>query len=212
MRIFVASDIHGRTGMLEKAAQSIHNDFDAVLFLGDLTNLGDSTVAEKVAVAGGKKCFAIPGNFDSPETLDEMESLEISLHGKKVKMGKYTLAGFGGGIHGSAGKVLYSELEVSKKLEKLLKGEENVVLATHMPPKETSIDLASNGFHGGSAAVRQAIEKHQPLLHLCGHIHEAIGEEMLGKTRSMNVGAIKEGHALLLELGKGLLTKRIKVK
>ena len=38
-------------------------------------------------------------------------------------------------------------------------------------------------------AVREAIERFQPDLALCGHVHEAEGiEEKIGKTKLINVG------------------------
>jgi len=41
----------------------------------------------------------------------------------------------------------------------------------------------------GSTAVRTAIEKHQPLLGLHGHIHEGRGAQKIGKTLCLNPGS-----------------------
>lgn len=51
-------------------------------------------------------------------------------------------------------------------------------------------------FGAGSAAVRKAIEKHQPLLGLHGHIHESPGAIKLGRTLCVNPGS---------EYGEGIL-------
>jgi Icc-related predicted phosphoesterase len=51
-------------------------------------------------------------------------------------------------------------------------------------------------FGAGSAAVRKAIEKHQPLLGLHGHIHESPGAIKLGRTLCINPGS---------EYGEGIL-------
>jgi Icc-related predicted phosphoesterase len=51
-------------------------------------------------------------------------------------------------------------------------------------------------YGAGSAAVRQAIEKYQPLLSLHGHIHESGGVVKLGRTTSVNPGS---------EYGEGVL-------
>ncbi len=48
----------------------------------------------------------------------------------------------------------------------------------------------------GSAAVRTAIEKYQPLLSLHGHIHESRGQTTIGRTVSVNPGS---------EYGEGVL-------
>jgi Icc-related predicted phosphoesterase len=41
----------------------------------------------------------------------------------------------------------------------------------------------------GSTAVRAAIERHQPLLGLHGHVHESPGSERLGATLCLNPGS-----------------------
>jgi len=51
-------------------------------------------------------------------------------------------------------------------------------------------------FGAGSAAVREAIEKYQPLLGLHGHIHESRGVTTIGRTVAINPGS---------EYGEGVL-------
>jgi Icc-related predicted phosphoesterase len=48
----------------------------------------------------------------------------------------------------------------------------------------------------GSTAVRAAIEEHQPLLSLHGHIHESGGAVRIGRTLAINAGS---------EYGEGVL-------
>lgn len=43
----------------------------------------------------------------------------------------------------------------------------------HSPPRDTACDQIRTGDHVGSRAIRRFIEKHQPPLVLCGHIHES---------------------------------------
>jgi len=50
--------------------------------------------------------------------------------------------------------------------------------------------------HVGSVAVRQAIEKYQPLLGIHGHIHESRGFVKIGQTLCINPGS---------EYGEGIL-------
>ena len=81
----------------------------------------------------------------------------------------------------------------------------------HCPPSNTNLDLAPKldkslklvagldgvkFVHVGSASVRQAIEKYQPLLCLHGHIHESSGFDVIGKSLCLNPGS---------EYGEGLL-------
>ena len=61
-------------------------------------------------------------------------------------------------------------------------------MITHVHPSGSLIEKFTS-FFPGSIAVRKAIEKFQPDLALCGHVHEAEGiEEKIGKTRLINVG------------------------
>jgi Icc-related predicted phosphoesterase len=41
----------------------------------------------------------------------------------------------------------------------------------------------------GSRAVREAIERHQPLVSLHGHVHESRGATHIGRTLSINPGS-----------------------
>jgi Icc-related predicted phosphoesterase len=57
----------------------------------------------------------------------------------------------------------------------------------------------------GSTALRAAIEKHQPLMGLHGHIHEGRGTSRIGRTLCINPGSMYEQGTLLgalIKLGK----------
>jgi len=73
----------------------------------------------------------------------------------------------------------------------------------HAPPFGTGLDDAPaldenlRPMHGGavmkavgSVAVRDAINKHQPLLSVHGHIHESRGIKKMGRTLAMNPGSV----------------------
>lgn len=81
----------------------------------------------------------------------------------------------------------------------------------HVPPFDTGIDTAPQLDEEfavrtaagaqlttavGSTAVREAIERHQPLLSLHGHIHESGGSARIGRTVAINPGS---------EYGDGIL-------
>ncbi len=69
------------------------------------------------------------------------------------------------------------------------------IFVIHSPPWNTKIDMACpNGAHIGSKAVREFIEREQPLLTLHGHSHESFEisgqfKEVIGKTISINPGS-----------------------
>ena len=74
-----------------------------------------------------------------------------------------------------------------KRLNKLLREKKNAILICHNPPYGI-VDKAFNGKHVGSKILLKAIKTYQPRLVLCGHIHEAKGEEKIGKTKIYNLG------------------------
>ena len=209
MKILAIGDIHGSVSRVQKIMELIHNkNVELVLITGDLTEFGDAREAEEVLkpIENLKtkdfKILAVPGNMDSPAILEILEKKGISLHGKKEKIGEFAFVGFGGGIEGNAGNFLSSEEKIKKTLLELMQGEKNIVLLTHLPPIDTNIDKSSSGMPIGSKAVKEVLKETQPLLHICGHAHSSFGEEKIGKTISINIGAVKEGRALLLELGE----------
>jgi len=80
----------------------------------------------------------------------------------------------------------------------------------HCPPYRSGLDEAPaidadmKLMHGGralrpvgSTAVREAIERHQPLISLHGHIHESKGAVKIGKTLSINPGSAYEEGMLM---------------
>jgi uncharacterized protein len=87
----------------------------------------------------------------------------------------------------------------------------SAIFNLHPPPFGTKLDVApkltsdlevvtSAGAtvmdHVGSRAVLEAVQKHQPLLSLHGHIHEAAGQVSIGRTMAINPGS---------EYGEGVL-------
>lgn len=101
-----------------------------------------------------------------------------------------------------------SEERLSEKIESLvsnLRDVRNSIFNIHVPPFNTHLDLApkldselkpklSPGgepemAHVGSTAVRDAIEKYQPLAGLHGHIHESRGYSRIGRTHCFNPGS-----------------------
>lgn len=69
------------------------------------------------------------------------------------------------------------------------------VFVAHAPPFSSKLDQSFSNQSFGSRSIREAIEKHQPLLSLHGHIHESprvTGEwcENIGNTLSVNAGQL----------------------
>ena len=107
--------------------------------------------------------------------------------------------------------------ELFKKFRKENK-QRRVIFLTHNVPYNTKLDLIKHGIqkgkHFGNKMFRRIIDKHQPILHVGGHIHESCGTQKLGKTFCINSGAVHEGKGAIVELeivkGKGRI-KNVKM-
>jgi Icc-related predicted phosphoesterase len=102
--------------------------------------------------------------------------------------------------------------EIIEEMSAQVKNMKNCIFNFHCPPYKTRLDegpkldktlkpeLASGGgikmIPVGSVAVRNAIDKYQPLLGLHGHIHESKASQKLGRTLILNPGS---------EYGEGIL-------
>jgi len=100
-----------------------------------------------------------------------------------------------------------TEDELAEKIQGMtsqVKDIQNCLFNFHCPPYNAHIDLAPRLDETlkpvrrggqiemvpvGSVAIRSAIEKHQPLLGLHGHIHESKGAEKIGRTLCLNPGS-----------------------
>jgi len=76
----------------------------------------------------------------------------------------------------------------------------HLVAIIHTPPADTRLDRTGTGAHVGSPGVRAFIEKAKPEVVICGHIHEAVGEERLGASHVLNPGLLAEGGYVRLSL------------
>jgi Icc-related predicted phosphoesterase len=108
----------------------------------------------------------------------------------------------------------YPEEAIAQRLDALAAGLANpagALFNVHVPPYDSRLDTAPllgqdlkvrTSMGGevtapvGSTAVRDAIERHQPLVSLHGHIHESGGTVRLGRTLAVNAGS---------EYGEGVL-------
>ncbi|MEM4649527.1 MAG: hypothetical protein QXP78_02535, partial [Candidatus Bathyarchaeia archaeon] len=119
-----------------------------------------------------------------------------------------------------------SEEELKKKIEEMISKVNNLkncIFNLHAPPYGSGLDEAPQldenlkPIYGGqvltpvgSKAVKEAIEKHQPLLGLHGHIHEGKGVSHIGRTLCINPGSSYEEGTLLgtvIDLDKGKIVR-----
>ena len=157
------------------------------------------------------KCYISPGNDDlfDVDPLLSSSSCVINPEGRVVSIdGEHEMITLGYTNHTpwhSPREV--DEEELGRMIESLAAGVKNMrtaIFNIHVPPINTPIDrapmvdenlkvVARSGqvqmISAGSTACRAAIEKHQPMLGIHGHIHESHGFVMIGKTLCANPGS-----------------------
>lgn len=103
-----------------------------------------------------------------------------------------------------------------KKLQEFFTKERSktTIVLTHDPPYGTKLDKITwrksprYGDHLGTDQIKNFVRKYQPLLWICGNIHEGRGIMKIGKTFVMNTGYARIGQAGYAELENG----KIRVK
>jgi len=181
---------------------------DVVVVAGDLANR-DLQAAEHIVRELSKmapRVFFVPGNMDNPVLADWTGTDRITcLHGKKVIHDGVSFIGLGGAVTGPCWDPFeYDEAEAGRILGNAIGSGSPypLVLVSHCPPKGTKLDLAFGHWHVGSKVVREFIEEREPVLVICGHIHEAQGIDEIGRTLIVNVGAVAHGHYASISLEK----------
>lgn len=207
MKIVAFGDIHERIANIDLISREIE-EADLLLITGDLTQFGGLVAAgpiiEKLR-ALNKNVLIQSGNLDHPEVERELERLGISTHGRGHIIGNIGIFGCGGGNPSPFNTP--NEFEEEEIAGFLLQGHAEVkdcsikIMVPHAPPFNTKVDIIHSGLHVGSEAVRNFIEKYEPDLCLCGHIHEATGEDHIGKTHIINAGPFFEGGFVSIEAG-----------
>ncbi len=198
MKLLIFSDIHGDKAALEKL-MAIEADY--YFADGDLANWGRGLEQlGPVLQRRAERMYVLPGNHESEADIAGFcaEFGFHNFHGQSIEIAGYHVAGLGYSNptpFNTPGE--YSEQELAARLEKF-SALDPLILICHTPPKATKLDWAGEGKHFGSQAVRDFIDRRQPVYFYCGHIHEAAGaEDTLGRTRAWNVG--KRGQILNLD-------------
>ncbi len=214
MKILYVTDIHGDREIVERLkGEAAGIKADAVMIGGDLSP-GFDVFRQRMFIElllvpamgelsrKGVKVFVQMGNDDFGVNMDVLQKAEergcLKITNMKTgRLGKYNVTGYS---FVNPTPFLFKEWEkkeeeIRKDLERLGKSSDpgKTVFVFHAPPYGTNLDLLYNGEHTGSRAIREFIEKEQPLLTLHGHIHESpemSGNFMdrIGKTLCINPG------------------------
>jgi uncharacterized protein len=157
------------------------------------------------------KCFISPGNDDQFDLDRILMSSDVVIfpEGQVVDLdGVHTMVscGFANMTPWHCPRDIQDE-ELQFKLQAMLEKVEDpsrCIFNFHAPPFDSTLDSApelgadlrpvlvggsENIIPVGSKAVREMIEKYQPLVGLHGHIHECRGAVQIGKTLCLNPGS-----------------------
>ncbi len=213
-RILAFTDFHGNHEAYRHAKELIANKKpDFVIVAGDIVNR-DSNRAKQFLfdlASAGPPVYFVPGNMDSDELGDWPGGENVhALHARCENMEAVSLIGLGGSPHGPFRTIFeYSENEASGLIEAAAKSyrEGQLIFVSHCPPKNTKLDQVTSGEHVGSTAVREFVEKRQPMLVVSGHVHEAQGTDTIGPSILVNTGPAQLGQYAEITLGDNVTVK-----
>ena len=196
------------------------SESDGLIITGDLTNIGGVHEAARVlnvARIHAPVVAAQIGNMDKAEVADFLSREGINIHAAARSLAPGLAAiGIGGSTPTPfATPSEFPEAKYTAWLEacwpEAKKLAHQVLLISHNPPKNTNCDIVGAGIHVGSEAVRAFIEKYQPSLCLCGHIHEARATDAIGTTQVINPGNFGAGGYIVLTYAQGRLTADLRM-
>jgi len=168
-------------------------------------------LAEEKLVPNQIQFFFMPGNDDLASidaVIDEFEHVHNPDMKRFVLEGDYELLGNSNAnmtpwacARDVEEDVLRTKLQA---LEAMIQNPERAILVLHVPPVQSGLDtcpeldkdlkIVTLGGQvlmksAGSQAVRELIERVQPMLTLHGHIHESPGHVRIGRTLAINAGS-----------------------
>lgn len=174
-----------------------------VLVSGDLTNRGTAEAAREVLEQlrqHNKNIHAVIGNMDTEAVHDYLVSESANLHMNDLRLfDNPRIGAIGVGYSTPTPFATPSEVpdeQIATWLEQaweLSMPYDYVVGVIHNPPLDSTTDNLGDGTHVGSEAVREFIEKHNPVVVLTGHIHEAKSLDVIGSTTVINTGMLAHG-------------------
>jgi len=199
MKILAVADIHGAQYRLNLVLKNIERySPDLVIVCGDITQFGPWELAKNFLDQIPIDTLAVTGNIDTPDVgkgIDKSKAIKIEM--KKVVKKGISFIGTNG-FDPSQIEMLNNKKIIDK----------SSVIVSHVPPYETQ-DKIFLGKHGGSKELREVVDKYNPRLVLCGHIHEDPGYTKIGKTIVVNCSIGKRGEGAIIDINEEISVKML---
>lgn len=204
MRIYAAADIHANAERIEHIRSVISEHLPDVLVLaGDVISYFRPRPVFEQFNAMGVPVLMVRGNSD-PGYVDKYFQKYpnlASLHLNKVFVQSVPFVGLSGTIPlPFRNRVRFFEKALMNTAYPMI--DSQTILVVHTPPWGC-LDQVAGRFHSGSKNVRELVDKTQPRLLICGHIHEAAGIDRIGDTTVVNCGMPGTGKGMMIELKHG---------
>lgn len=209
IRILGLTDLHSNGQVpLDRLQKLIHQkNIDLLIIAGDLSTFGGKKLVKTILEVFNdleKPILYIPGNMDQKDTTDIQFGNVTPLHERAEKFYEIYFIGVGGSNETPFNcPFTLTEAEINQVLSTAYKNVPNgspFILITHTPPKNSDADKLTNGKHVGSKTIRVFIEEKQPIIVLCGHIHEARSISQIKRSTCINPGPAAQGNATIIEL------------
>ena len=187
MRVYAVADIHGKNDRFDRIQNNLSNlKADILVLAGDITNY-----TKPREILGRLNALPVPvlvirGNSDLKRVdhLFQTFSNCIPIHADCTMVQSIPFVGISGTLPiPFRSRICFNEQAFLKKIEPLVTP--HTVLVTHTPPHGYQ-DRVMGRFHAGSKGLLKLMQKCQPQIIICGHIHEDSGIFTVGKTHVIN--------------------------
>lgn len=212
MKILALADLHAEEMLLNILENHLKkNTYDLITISGDITDFGPiSYVEDLLKILKNQKVYAVLGNCDPLEIKKILSTSCIEGKNKNIK--NFNITGVGGCISNKPSYPNQPGIKTEKEIEKELANvniTENTIFISHSPPF-TILDKTFDFTHIGSKSFKKMIEKKQPFLFICGHVHEECDFKKLGKTIIINLPPAKDLKAGIININEN--TNIVKVE
>jgi len=158
MRLLCVTDVHGNRRRFEQILLK-EPEPDYLILGGDLTNFGPVQEAEQLLDLAQLYCpniFAVAGNCDSPAIDDMLRRRGVTLHRTGVQVNDTGFFGLSAMPPWRGDMYEFTEKELDGFLAESharVQTSSRLIMVSHAPPRNTTVDRNSFGKHVGSTAV-----------------------------------------------------------